>query len=429
MASLDRLPTELQIACVRLLDQPTLSSITRVSRKFHKIAEEILYETPSVNGKGVGLLCTSLVERPELGRHIKHLEFRESPIAMLPWTQTVPIVQALQRLLGDEPPESLAVQWRSALFDSKTLGGQQAFVVCSAPNVHSVVSGVACFSPDHSLWALLKSKLCGDTAATLPLLTSLGMQAGSELHLPFPPTLTRLVVKQAEDGAAFDLTLLPRDWSLPMRTMELLQCQSGAEMLRSVVAAHVMPHLTKLVVLDFAWDSDADYGDLVELLAAQCKRLHTLELNFGYQDFMDDDAISPLTPSCWAIFSELRTLTLHRDLIYNRDDRDVLLHLPPCLPRLLETLKLTGLHEHDLLRQSLPTKQVLQTERRRLPSLQWLCFSADLDAIRDSPRPPRFDDLQPTLSSIAAAASLFEMCLAFKLRHIGDSYLQEYSLM
>jgi hypothetical protein len=55
-----------------------------------KIAEETVYETPSVNGKGVDLLCTNLVRRPELCRDIKHLEFQESPIETLPWTQTVP---------------------------------------------------------------------------------------------------------------------------------------------------------------------------------------------------------------------------------------------------------------------------------------------------------------------------------------------------
>ena len=151
-SSLNRLPTKLQIAYVRLLDQPTLSSVSRVSWKFHEIAEETVYEMPSVNGKGVGHLCTNLVRRPELGRDSKHLKFQESPIETLPWTQTVPILLTLQRLLGgDEPADSLAVQWRSALIDSKALGGQQAFVVCSASKLHSVVSGVACFSPDHSL--------------------------------------------------------------------------------------------------------------------------------------------------------------------------------------------------------------------------------------------------------------------------------------
>jgi hypothetical protein len=83
------------------------------------------------------------------------------------------------------------------------------------------------------------------------------VQAGSELLFPLPPTLRHLVVEGADDDATFDLTLLSSGWSSPIHAIELLQCKAGAELLRSLLAAHSMPHLRRLVVVDFAWSREA----------------------------------------------------------------------------------------------------------------------------------------------------------------------------
>jgi hypothetical protein len=435
MATFEGLPNEMTLACLKFLDQDSIASVARVSRHLYAITPEILYRSPSVGANSVSALCLTLARRPELGKHIRHLVFtehavdRHSRATTLPWKQTDLVVQGLQRLLGSKPPEKVAAQWRFALFHTEALGGQQTFIVCSAPKLESIVSRESCFFHDCSLWTLLNLKLRADTVPSLPHLASMDVQAGSELLFLLPPELRRLVLKQAENDATFDLTMLPSGWSSPIHTIELLQCKAGAEMLRSLLAAHSMPHLTRLVVLDFAWNRDADYKGLVADLAAQCEQLETLVLDFGYQVSEDDSATTPLPPSCWANLSKLRTLTLHRDLLYNRDERPVLLRPPPDLPPRLTTFKLSGLHGHDLRRQSLPRKHDFRTMRDRAPSLQSLTFSTDLDVMRGSPRPPHLHNLRHTLPSTVARASCCKVMLKVLVRYTGDADLQELSLV
>jgi hypothetical protein len=435
MATLDGLPNEMTTACFEYLDQASLASAARVSRRLAPLARDLLYRSPSVGASSVGKLCVTLARRPELGKDIKHLVFAEGAVdrysraTALPWKQTDLIVQGLQRMLGSNPPENVAAQWRFALFHTKALGGQQAFIVCSAPKLESIVSRESCFFQDCSLWTLLDLKLRADTVPSLSHLASMDVQAGSELLIPLLPALQRLVVQQAEDDATFDLTLLPSGWSSPIHTIELLQCKAGAEMLHCLLAAHSMPHLTRLVVLDLAWNRDADYKDLVAELAAQCEQLETLAFDFGYQDSEDDSVTTPLPRSCWATLSKLRTLTLHRDLLYGRDERPVLLHPPPDLPPRLTTFKLSGLHDHDIQQQSLPTEHVFQIMRDQASSLKSLTFSIDLDVMQDSPLPPHLYNLRHTLPSTVADASCCEVMLKVLVRYTGDAELQELSLV
>jgi hypothetical protein len=435
MTTFEGLPNEMTLACLKSLNQDSLGSVARVSRHLYGIALEILYRSPTVGANSVSALCLTLARRPELGRHIRHLVFTEDAIdrhsraTTLPWKQTDLVVQGLQRLLGSNPLENVAAQWRFALFHTVALGGQQAFIVCSAPKLESIVSRESCFFHDCSLWTLLDLKLRADPVPSLPHLASMDVQAGSELLFLLLPELRCLVLKQAEDDATFDLTLLPSGWSSPIHTIELLQCKAGVEMLRSLLAAHSMPLLTRLVVLDFAWSRDADYEGLVAELAAQCEQLEILALDFGYQVSEDEGATTPLPPSCWATFSKLRTLTLHRDLLYGRDERPILLHPPPDLPPRLTTFKLSGLRDHDLQQQSLPTEHVFQIIRDRAPFLQSLTFSIDLDVMRDSPRPPYLDNLCHTLKSTVAAAFRCGIVLKVTVRYNGDADLQVHRLV
>jgi hypothetical protein len=435
MTTFEGLPNEMTLACLKFLDQDSLESVARVSRHLYGIAPEILYRSPTVGANSVSALCLTLARRPELGRHIRHLVFTEDAVdrhsraTTLPWKQTDLVVQGLQRLLGSNPPENVAAQWRFALFHTEILGGQQAFIVCSAPKLESIVSRESCVFHDCSLWTLLDLKLRADPVPSLPHLASMDVQAGSELLFLLLPELRRLVLKQAEDDANFDLTLLPSGWSSPIHTIELLQCKAGAEMLRSLLAAHSMPLLTRLVVLDFVWSRDADYEGLVAELAAQCEQLEMLALDFGYQVSEHDGTTTPLPPSCWATFSKLRTLTLHRDLLYGRDERPIHLHPPPDLPPHLTTFNLSGLHNHDLQRQSLPTEPVFQTMRDRAPSLRSLTLSMDLDVMQGSPRPPHLKKLRHTMKSTVAAASRNKIVLEVNVRYTGDAHLQALSLV
>jgi hypothetical protein len=157
MATFDDLPGEMTTACLENLDQASLASVARVSRDLYCIAPEILYRSPSVGANSVSALCLTLARRPELGEHIRHQVFTEDAVdrqcraTALPWKQTDLVVQALRRLLGSNPPENVAAQWWFALFHTKAIGGQQAFIVCSAPKLESIVSRESCFLHDCSL--------------------------------------------------------------------------------------------------------------------------------------------------------------------------------------------------------------------------------------------------------------------------------------
>jgi hypothetical protein len=145
-----------------------------------------------------------------------------------------------------------------------------------------------------------------------------------------------------------------------------------------------------------------------------------------YQDSEDDGATNPLPSSCWANLSKLRTLTLYRDLLYNRNERQVLLHPHRTFLRASSSSSLVGctttIFSTGVSRRSTSSRP-LEIEPRLSTR------SASSSAWRDSPRPPHLDSLQLALMFTVAAASRCRLALKVTARYTGDAHLQVPSLV
>jgi len=77
MATLIELPVELLLAIANHLNkhQPILASLARVAQKFYPVAQEVLYESPTLpdpesNQSHVALLVRTLLNKPSLTLNI-----------------------------------------------------------------------------------------------------------------------------------------------------------------------------------------------------------------------------------------------------------------------------------------------------------------------------------------------------------------------